>query len=197
MDNWFFLIAVLVFTIIAMVTDLSTRKLPNWLTVPAFVAAIVFHTFTSGWRGLGLCMGGFAVGFGLLLVLWLIGGGGGGEVKLMGALGAWLGPRGAPALGPAERREARDQKVEACREVFVRAVSSPQSLDQRVVAHDLDHFAQVVVSSFVRVARRALPENRRSDPRPVPAHRGICRTSGAGPSGSRSQSHSSSLVRTC
>jgi prepilin peptidase CpaA len=39
-----------------------------------------------------LSLGGFATGFGILLVLWLIGGGGGGDVKLMGALGAWLGP---------------------------------------------------------------------------------------------------------
>jgi prepilin peptidase CpaA len=40
---------------------------------------------------LGFALFGFATGFGILLVLWLIGGGGGGDVKLMGALGAWVG----------------------------------------------------------------------------------------------------------
>jgi prepilin peptidase CpaA len=88
-----FIAAVVVFTLIAAVTDLRTRKLPNWLTVPGFVAGLLFHIVTGGWNGLGFAAAGFATGFGILLVLWLIGGGGGGDVKLMGALGAWLGAR--------------------------------------------------------------------------------------------------------
>jgi prepilin peptidase CpaA len=36
---------------------------------------------------------GFLIGFGTLLVLWVIGGGGGGDVKLMGALSVWLGAK--------------------------------------------------------------------------------------------------------
>jgi prepilin peptidase CpaA len=83
---------VALFILTAAALDLRTRRLPNWLTVPAFAAGLVFHTATGGWAGLGLSLGGFATGFGILLVLWLIGGGGGGDVKLMGALGAWLGP---------------------------------------------------------------------------------------------------------
>lgn len=83
-----FLIA---FTLTAAVLDLRTRRLPNWLTVPTFLIALVFHGVTAGLAGLGAALAGFAVGFSILLVLWLIGGGGGGDVKLMGALGAWLG----------------------------------------------------------------------------------------------------------
>ena len=71
--------------------DLRTRRVPNWLTVTGFASAIIFHLFVNGAAGLGHALGGFALGFGLLFVLWLIGGGGGGDVKLMGALGAWLG----------------------------------------------------------------------------------------------------------
>jgi len=89
---WLFVIAVFLFTLMAGVSDVRTRRLPNWLTVPAFVAGLVFHTVTGGWNGLGLSLAGFGTGFGILLVLWMIGGGGGGDVKLMGALGAWLGP---------------------------------------------------------------------------------------------------------
>ena len=88
-----FLFAVVVLTLIAMVSDLRTRTLPNWLTVSGFVIGVLFHVITGGWGGLGFAMGGFAVGFGILLLLWLIGGGGGGDVKLMGAVGAWLGPQ--------------------------------------------------------------------------------------------------------
>ena len=35
---------------------------------------------------------GFGLGFGLLLFPWLLGGAGMGDVKLLAALGAWLGP---------------------------------------------------------------------------------------------------------
>ncbi len=85
-------IGIAVLMTIAVVIDVKTRRIPNWLTVSAFVAGLLFHTITNGWEGLGFALGGFGVGFGILLVLWLIGGGGGGDVKLMGAVGAWVGP---------------------------------------------------------------------------------------------------------
>lgn len=84
-------VAVAAFTATAMVSDLKTRRIPNWLTVSAFVLGLVFHAVSSGWAGLGFAMGGFGVGFGILLIMWLTGTGGGGDVKMMGALGAWLG----------------------------------------------------------------------------------------------------------
>jgi prepilin peptidase CpaA len=81
------------FTLTALVCDWKMRKIPNWLTVPSLVLALVFHLFFDGWAGLKFTAAGFALGFGLLLVLWLVGSGGAGDVKLMGALGAWLGFR--------------------------------------------------------------------------------------------------------
>lgn len=86
-----FLVAVCILTLVAAAWDLKTRKLPNWLTVSGLVGALAYHGVTSGWAGLVFSLGGFATGFSILLVLWLIGGGGAGDVKLMGALGAWLG----------------------------------------------------------------------------------------------------------
>jgi prepilin peptidase CpaA len=79
------------FTTLALVTDLRSRRIPNVLTIIAFALALVFHLVVSGWAGLGFAAGGFGVGFGVMLVLWLIGGGGGGDVKLMGAVGSWVG----------------------------------------------------------------------------------------------------------
>lgn len=85
------LIAVMLFMLLALVTDLKDRRLPNWLTVSSAALGLVYHLATGGWDGLLFSLGGFATGFGLLLLLWLIGSGGGGDVKLMGAVGSWLG----------------------------------------------------------------------------------------------------------
>lgn len=85
-------VAVMIFTGMAMVTDIRTRKIPNWLTVSGLLSGLVFYGLNQGLPGLQFSIQGFAVGFGLLLLLWMIGGGGGGDVKLMGAVGAWLGP---------------------------------------------------------------------------------------------------------
>jgi prepilin peptidase CpaA len=45
-------------------------------------------------HGIGLLpsLAGFAVGMSLLLLPWILGGGGMGDVKMLAALGAWLGP---------------------------------------------------------------------------------------------------------
>ncbi len=85
-------IGVSILMIIAVIIDVRVRRIPNWLTVSAFALGVVFHTVAHGWSGLWFSMAGFAVGFAILYVLWLIGGGGGGDVKLMGAVGAWSGP---------------------------------------------------------------------------------------------------------
>ncbi len=84
-------VAVLTFASAAVFTDVKSRKIPNWLTVSSFVAALVVHSITGGWGGLLSSLCGFATGFAILLTLFLIGGGGGGDVKLMGAVGAWVG----------------------------------------------------------------------------------------------------------
>ncbi len=87
-------IAVSLFTAAAAFLDIRTKRIPNKLTIPMFFAGWVFQFVMSlmyGWHHLGSAALGFFVGFGLLFVLWMVGGGGGGDVKLMGALSVWLG----------------------------------------------------------------------------------------------------------
>lgn len=84
---------IVLYTLVAGIFDLRTRRIPNYLTVPVFVLALAAHTANGGLAGLIFSLLGFAAGFGILFVLWLFGGGGGGDVKMMGALGAWLGPK--------------------------------------------------------------------------------------------------------
>jgi len=87
-----FVIAVGLFTTVAAVVDMRMHRIPNYLTVPTAVLGITYHTFAPTGLGTLAALAGFAIGFGLLLIPGLLGGGGMGDVKLLAALGAWLGP---------------------------------------------------------------------------------------------------------
>jgi prepilin peptidase CpaA len=76
----------------ACVTDLRTRRIPNLLTFGSAATALLFHGATGGLPGLGLAFGGWSVGLVLFLPVFLLRGLGAGDVKLLAALGAWLGP---------------------------------------------------------------------------------------------------------
>lgn len=86
--------ALVALVVTAAVTDLRSRKVPNWLTYPAIVIGLAGHWLAGGLRGwpgepgLTGAAAGLAVGFLPLLVCWLAGGIGGGDAKLMGAIGA-------------------------------------------------------------------------------------------------------------
>lgn len=86
-----FLIGVGVYTVVAAVWDIRFKKVPNKLTLPFLGLGIVYQLAFHSWAGLGDAGLGFLVGFGLLFLMWMVGGGGGGDVKLMGALSVWLG----------------------------------------------------------------------------------------------------------
>ena len=72
----------------AAVADAKTGKVWNVVTYPAIVAGLLVSTSVDGMDGLTRSLAGFAAGFGPLLVCWVAGGVGGGDVKLMGAVGA-------------------------------------------------------------------------------------------------------------
>ncbi len=86
-----YVLCVGVFTAVAAVSDLRTRKIPNKLTVPVFFLGLLYQGVFHGTSGLLEAGHAFLFGFGILFVLWIIGGGGGGDVKLVGALSVWLG----------------------------------------------------------------------------------------------------------
>lgn len=77
---------------IAAVVDFRTKKIPNWLTVPAAVLGLGYNLLAPSGLGPVTALVGFAVGFALLILPWLLGGGGMGDVKMLAALGAWIGP---------------------------------------------------------------------------------------------------------
>ena len=78
--------------VIAGWTDLRSRRIPNWLTVPAFAVGVALNTAFGGWRGLRESLLGTLLGLGLLLPFVLVRSLGAGDWKLAGALGAFAGP---------------------------------------------------------------------------------------------------------
>jgi prepilin peptidase CpaA len=79
-------------TLLAGWVDFRTRKIPNWLTVPAFFLGITLRTVLAGWPGAKASLEGASLALVLLLPLVLMRALGAGDWKLMGALGAFLGP---------------------------------------------------------------------------------------------------------
>ncbi len=73
------------------VTDLRSRRIPNWLTMPAFLGGIVHAAWVGGWAGLADGLAASLLVALPFLLLFILGGGGAGDAKLMGAIGAWTG----------------------------------------------------------------------------------------------------------
>ena len=92
-------VAVVSVVLAAVVCDLRTRRLPNALTFGAAGVALAVHGAVGGWLELAQAALGWGVGLALFLPLYALGGMGAGDVKLLGAIGAWLGPMGAVWTG--------------------------------------------------------------------------------------------------
>jgi prepilin peptidase CpaA len=111
--GWIFCGVLVGLTGVASVTDLRTGIVPKWLTITALSLGVIMNIVRGAllgsqgqelWRletgsawlggldGLLFSLTGFLVGFGVFFVMWVLGTCGGGDVKLLAALGAWLGP---------------------------------------------------------------------------------------------------------
>lgn len=84
----FLLIALIV---ICVVTDLRERKIYNKVLFPFFLAGLVLNLTADGIPGLGFALAGTAVGFSILLIPYLLGGMGAGDVKLLAVVGGLKG----------------------------------------------------------------------------------------------------------
>jgi len=87
--------AVLLVGAVACITDFRSRRIPNVLTFGASVAAFAFWAASSGLAGLTFSLAGWLAGCLLFLPWFLLRGMGAGDVKLLAALGAWVGPGAA------------------------------------------------------------------------------------------------------
>jgi Flp pilus assembly protein protease CpaA len=114
--GWTFYAVLVGFLAVAAYLDIGRLVIPKKLTLVMLAAGVVFGLVRGTWLGavyaegdpkvwgfvdspltgaaygLLCALAGFAVGFGLFFVLWVLGVVGGGDVKLMAALGVWVGP---------------------------------------------------------------------------------------------------------
>lgn len=77
---------------VACLSDLRTRRIPNVLTMSAAAGAVLFHLATGGWVAAGWSVAGLFLGAVLFFPMFALRGMGAGDVKLLAAIGAWLGP---------------------------------------------------------------------------------------------------------
>jgi len=84
--------------IIASYTDLQWSRIPNWLTFPAMGLGMALHAWIGGLGDALFGLAGLGVGMGLFLLPYACKAIGAGDVKLMAAVGAIVGPSSALSI---------------------------------------------------------------------------------------------------
>ena len=124
----------------AAVADARTRTIRNWLTLSLVLTGWAHQTAAGGVGGAAWSAAGLAVGFGLTVFPFAVGAIGGGDVKLMAGIGAWVGPAGVLAVFAVEA-------VVGLTIILVQAAAAGRlrvlSRNSLVVAVNLAHVRQV------------------------------------------------------
>jgi prepilin peptidase CpaA len=82
---------VLLAALVAGAFDIWRFRVPNLLTLPLLALGLIYHGMLEGLPGVGESALGVLFGGGVLIVMYAMGGLGAGDVKVMAAVGAWLG----------------------------------------------------------------------------------------------------------
>lgn len=82
----------LILLVLVSITDLRSRRIPNWLVLPFLGAGLVVSGWLHGWQGIGKSLAGVALAIVICGTFYWLGGLGAGDLKLCAAIGAWIGP---------------------------------------------------------------------------------------------------------
>ena len=88
--SFLFLIGILT---LASINDLFYKRIPNWLTLSSLLFGIILQSAFRGYDGLIFSLQGIGIGFAIPFLIYLVGGFGAGDVKLMAAVGSFVGPK--------------------------------------------------------------------------------------------------------
>ena len=91
MEQSFPVAIVIAVALTACATDLTLRRIPNVLTFGTALAALVYGAVNGGGSGLEVTIAGWCAGALIFMPFFLLGGMGAGDVKLLAAIGAWIG----------------------------------------------------------------------------------------------------------
>jgi len=80
-------------SLVAALGDVRERRIPNALTFPLLAVGLIWAGWTGGLAGVGESCGACLLLGVPYVLLFVFAGGGAGDAKLMGAIGAWLGLR--------------------------------------------------------------------------------------------------------
>jgi prepilin peptidase CpaA len=76
--------------VVAAVIDGWKLKVPNWITFPMIATGWLYSFASGGLAGLGWSLLATAFGLALLYGIYMVGGMGAGDVKLLAGIGAWV-----------------------------------------------------------------------------------------------------------
>lgn len=76
---------------ICFITDLKHQKIYNKVVFPSLILAVLLNTYLYSFNGFKMSLTGFATGFSVLLIPYLLGGIGAGDVKLLALIGTIKG----------------------------------------------------------------------------------------------------------
>ena len=89
--NTYIILFLLLVSLTGAIYDFKSRRIPNWLTFGTFFIILVFNILSLDLNNIFKCILGFTFGLLLLLLPYILGGMGAGDVKLLAAIGSIVG----------------------------------------------------------------------------------------------------------
>lgn len=88
----FLLLVALLLAVAAAIIDVQHHRIPNWLTYPGIILGLAMRGILFGWKGLVSAVAGCLLAGVIMFLFYVVRAMGAGDVKIMAALGALVGP---------------------------------------------------------------------------------------------------------